>query len=374
MGIKTSLAELRARRGFSAAQLARKVGVSRQTVYAIEAGDYVPNTAVSLKLARVLETTVEELFQLEAEERRPDRTAEVTLLGETELMKPGQPLRLCEVNGRTVAVAPEIGGWGLPPADAVLVDLPRAGRRNCIATVKLLGNKWKTPSRILLAGCDPGVSMLAQSLQAQGCELIVCYENSSRALEFLRDGLVHVAGSHLLDKLTGKTDLRPLTKLFPRNSVAIFAYATWEEGLVTAPGNPKHITGVTDLARKGICFTNREQGAGCRRLLDSCLHKAGISTQQVKGYDRITVGHLAAARLVRDGDVDCCVSTRMVARAMSLHFIPLAEKPYHLLIRRPHLRLVSVQTLLETLGHVAFRQEVEACTGYNMRFAGERLL
>ena len=57
--VKTNLAELRAKRGLGAAQLAAKVGVSRQTVYAIEAGTYVPNTAVSLKLARALETTVE---------------------------------------------------------------------------------------------------------------------------------------------------------------------------------------------------------------------------------------------------------------------------------------------------------------------------
>ena len=56
------------------------------------------------------------------------------------------------------------------------------------------------------------------------------------------------------------------------------------------PGNPKRITGITDLTRKGVRFTNREQGAGCRKLLDSCLQKAKISPEQIKGYDRITMG------------------------------------------------------------------------------------
>src|ERR1700693_5042143 len=43
MEVTTRLAELRTKRGLGAAQLADKIGVSRQTVYAIEAGTYVPN-------------------------------------------------------------------------------------------------------------------------------------------------------------------------------------------------------------------------------------------------------------------------------------------------------------------------------------------
>lgn len=374
MCVKTNLTELRAKRGLGAAQLARRVGVSRQTVYAIEAGNYVPNTAVSLKLARALDATVEELFHLDTEERAAKQAVSVTILGNTESIKPGQPLNLCNVDGNTVAVAPEIGAWGIPPADAVLLEPVRKGKHAATAKVQVLGNKWKGAARILLAGCDPSVSILAQSLQAQGCELIVGYENSSRSLELLRGGLIHVAGSHLMDKTTGKTDFLPITSLFVRNTVAVFSYAIWEEGLVIAQGNPKRIAGVEDLTRKGIRFTNREQGAGCRRLWDDLLHKKRILAQQIDGYDRITAGHLASARLVREGEVDCCVSTRVVARAMSLDFIPLAEKPYQLVFRRAHLNLSPIQTLIETLSRASFRREVEAFTGYDMGSAGDRLI
>lgn len=371
MGVKTNLAEIRAKRGLGAALLAKLIGVSRQTVYSIEAGDYVPNTMVSLKLAQVLDTTVENLFELQPEEEQ-GQLIDAVLLGEPEAMRPGQLLRLCPVDESVVAVAPEIGGWGLPPADAVLVEQPRTGKALAVGKVRLLGEKWKTGSRILLAGCDPGVSILAQSLSAQDCELVVCYENSSRAIELLRDGLVHVAGSHLLDKATG--NLAALTKMFPRNAVAVFSYGTWEEGLVTAPGNPKRITGVADLAHKGVRFTNREEGAGCRRLLDSCIKMAGITPDQIKGYNRITKGQMAGARSVRAGEADCCISTRVVAQAMSLDFIPLAEKPYRLLVLRPHLELAPVKKLLETLSRASFRREVETNTGYDMRTAGERLV
>ena len=64
--IENHLGTLRQKRGISAAQLARTVGVTRQTIYAMEAGSYVPNTAVALRLAQALEVKVEDLFALPA--------------------------------------------------------------------------------------------------------------------------------------------------------------------------------------------------------------------------------------------------------------------------------------------------------------------
>ncbi len=62
--IANHLTAHRQKRGFSAADLAQHAGISRQTVYAIESGSYVPNTAVALRLARTLEVNVEDLFAL----------------------------------------------------------------------------------------------------------------------------------------------------------------------------------------------------------------------------------------------------------------------------------------------------------------------
>lgn len=49
-------------------QLAEAVGVSRQTVNAIESGKFVPSTLLALKIARLFEKSVEELFSLDEEE------------------------------------------------------------------------------------------------------------------------------------------------------------------------------------------------------------------------------------------------------------------------------------------------------------------
>ncbi|UOQ72771.1 helix-turn-helix transcriptional regulator [Hymenobacter cellulosilyticus] len=49
-------------------ELAQRIGVSRQTINAMEAGKYVPSTVLALKLAQVFGKPVEQLFTLEAED------------------------------------------------------------------------------------------------------------------------------------------------------------------------------------------------------------------------------------------------------------------------------------------------------------------
>jgi len=64
-GFVNRLREERTRRGWTQAELADRVGVSRKTVNTVENGVFVPSTVLALKLARALQTRVENLFGLE---------------------------------------------------------------------------------------------------------------------------------------------------------------------------------------------------------------------------------------------------------------------------------------------------------------------
>ncbi len=46
-------------------ELAKQVGVTRQTIIALEAGKYVPSLALALRIAKVFGQTVDEIFELE---------------------------------------------------------------------------------------------------------------------------------------------------------------------------------------------------------------------------------------------------------------------------------------------------------------------
>jgi putative molybdopterin biosynthesis protein len=374
MEVHNSLAQLRRQRGLSASQLASAVGVNRQTIYAIEAGSYVPNTSVALKLARALGVGVEQLFRLEEDARTPLYTEQVELLSKVSPAQPGQAVQLCAVNGRLIATFPEPGTLGLPQTDAVVLEPSRSPRRSAKTTVGILEEDWKTGDRLLIAGCDPGAPVLARHLQRQGVELVIAYQNSSRALELLKKGVIHIAGTHLLDEKTGESNLPKINKTFGKDSVAVIAFALWEEGIVVAAGNPKNVRSVSDFVRPDLKIANREPGAGCRLLLDSLLHRLGIVGAQVKGYDDVALGHLPAARQVQAGQADCCISTRAAARVFGLDFIPLATRRYDLVVRKTHLKLPQVERLIETLGRDAFRRELEGFAGYDMKAAGDRLM
>ena len=63
--MKNIIREKRKELGLSQEELAKRCGVSRQTVNAIENNKYDPSLPLAMRLARCLQTTVEELFQLE---------------------------------------------------------------------------------------------------------------------------------------------------------------------------------------------------------------------------------------------------------------------------------------------------------------------
>lgn len=58
----------RAIHNITQAELADLIGVSRQTIHAMENGKYVPSTVLALKIARYFDKRVEEIFQLEPED------------------------------------------------------------------------------------------------------------------------------------------------------------------------------------------------------------------------------------------------------------------------------------------------------------------
>ncbi|MEM9918704.1 MAG: helix-turn-helix transcriptional regulator [Bacteroidota bacterium] len=63
--MKNHLKTERAKRGMTQEELAKRIGVSRQTINSIEKGRYVPSTSLALKLSRLFERSVNELFELE---------------------------------------------------------------------------------------------------------------------------------------------------------------------------------------------------------------------------------------------------------------------------------------------------------------------
>ena len=66
--MKTHIKELRARYNLTQEDLAKKVGVRRETILFIEKGKYNPSLKLAHDIAKALQTTIDELFLFEDEE------------------------------------------------------------------------------------------------------------------------------------------------------------------------------------------------------------------------------------------------------------------------------------------------------------------
>lgn len=190
----------------------------------------------------------------------------------------------------------------------------------------------------------------------------------------LRDGLCHLAGSHLLDPETGQYTLPYLDKLLADGpKVAVVRLVHREQGLLVPPGNRLGLRGLADLARPGLRYVNRQRGAGTRVLLDQELARLGIDPAGIVGYAREEHTHLAVAAAVAGDRADTGLGIRAAARAFGLDFVPVAQEPYDLVLRADAVDDPLLAPLWELLADPAFRAEIEALGGYSCRETGLRL-
>jgi len=277
----------------------------------------------------------------------------------------GQAVRLGQVGAKWISVPVSASPYFLPEADGIVTD------RNRVAVFPSDGSARK---RIVLAGCDPATSLLAHMVERDaGIDVVHAPASSELALRWLKEGKVHIAGSHLEDPKTAEFNLPFIRREFGAEEIGVVTFAEWEEGFVVVRGNPKHIRSVGDLNRKNIWFMNRQNGSGSRLLLDKLLRGAGIAARGVQGYDRIAAGHLAAAYAIVSGDADCCLATRSAARAFGLGFVPLHSERYDFVFRRSTLDVPAVQTFMDVLQRASLRRKLETLAGYDTSKTGTRI-
>ena len=63
--MKNTIKVERAKKNWTQAELAKNIGISRQGLNSIETGKFIPSTVLALRMAKVFDTTVEILFQLD---------------------------------------------------------------------------------------------------------------------------------------------------------------------------------------------------------------------------------------------------------------------------------------------------------------------
>ena len=369
------LKELRVAHGFSQAELASRSGITRQAVSSIESNLYLPTTAVALRLASVLTCRVEDLFSL----IHRDDMIEGRLVGVLPQHDPkASPVRVKVTTVGTRTVVRPVTGLGellsfTVPADGYVVEA-RGQTSGATVRVTLSRDRRAIEQEISVAGCDPAIFLAGEHMRRQKDQTSVVgwTMGSMAALKALQKGDVHVAGVHLFDPKTGESNLPFLRRALKGSGYEVVTFATWEEGFLVRPGNPKSIRSAADLAEPTVTLVNREKGAGARLLLDQRLRAADISATQVRGYDKIVSSHFEVARAIAGHQADIGIGIRSAAQLFGLEFVPLQSARYDLVIPKAYLKShPTLANLFETLVSRPFRAEIEALGGYDTHDTGK---
>ena len=223
---------------------------------------------------------------------------------------------------------------------------------------------------ILFAGSDePALAQIARHLDRR-LFLFSLPVGSLDGLITLRQGLCQLSGAHLLDA-SGEYNRPFVQHLFPDREVRMLTLAHRTQGWMLAPGNPKALNGVDDLARRGVRFVNRTPGSGTRLWIDSELRRRGLSPEQIQGYDRQVNTHEQAAALVQSGEADISLGLQAAAQARGLDFLPLFEERYDLVLMPEHERLLM--PLLDYVQTSNFRKTLASLPGYSSIHTGQQI-
>jgi molybdate-binding protein/transcriptional regulator with XRE-family HTH domain len=362
-----TLRRARAARGLSQAELARRAGISRQALSAIESDAYQPSVAVALSLARELGGSVESLFG--GGESETPRQVDAMWSGR-EPAGGQAPVRvsLARIGGKVIAVPRPAAFLALAPAAGMLINL--RGKQAEVSTFRPPAEIDRT---LVVAGCDPGVAILGDWLSRMRSPVFAAALScsSANALAALAEGRAHAAGVHLRDPKSGEYNLGSARRTVARRPAIVVNFARWELGLATAPGNPLSIRGIADLGRRGVRIVNRETGSGARAALDEAIAELGLNTERIDGYRTELGGHLEVAAAVAGAQSNAGITIRVAADAYRLNFVPIREERYDLVILESEEDSAPVKAMMDALNSRRFAAEVGRMCAYDTDCMGD---
>lgn len=254
-------------------------------------------------------------------------------------------------------------------ADGLLVVPPEelGYEQGDVVEVELYRPVEEIKNAIVFSGShDLTIDLLSSQLKKQRTDMkiVSSHVGSMAGLMAIRKGEAHVAGIHLLDPETKEYNVTYVRKFLAEQGAVLYPFLKRTQGWLLPKGNPLGIQNVSDLAEKGIDYANRQKGAGTRILFDLLLKEAGLSADDVNGYDREMFSHLSVAAEVKGNDNAAGLGIFPAARAMGLDFIPVSDENYDLLMTKAFFDSEKGIWLRNVIQSEAFKAEVAKIGGY----------
>jgi molybdate-binding protein/transcriptional regulator with XRE-family HTH domain len=336
----------RRQRNWSQEELARRAGISRAAVSAIEIQRLVPSVAAALALAAALGCRVEDLFGPVAGACEEPAWA----------WPPShEPCRFwhARVGGRLLLFPAEPTAAGVVPHDGLLER----------GSLKL--RSYTVPENTLvMASCDPAAGLLAHEVAATSeLRLLVLNRSSREALDLLSRGLVDVAGVHLASAAAVDGNAAAIRSILGPG-YSLVKVAAWQEGLAVGPR--ASASSVQRLLGSRLRWVGREAGSGARQCQDELLRDR-------PGPRHVAKDHRGVAEAVRCGWADVGVCVRLVCEEASLTFVRIRDEAYDLCFAAGRGDDPRLEALVRVVRSEDYRARLSELPGYDCRGGGETL-
>lgn len=228
-------------------------------------------------------------------------------------------------------------------------------------------------NQIIICGQDMILDLLANRLnQCVEENVFRSYKGSYNGLYAMYQGEVNVATAHLWQGKTNSYNIPYISSMLPGTDVIVLHLLKRKQGFYVKKGNPKRIQSFEDLKRADVTIINREPGSGVRVLVDEKLRQAGISTQEVNGYQKVVNSHLEAAATVNRGEADVAVGSEKHSLSVpGIDFIFIQEESYDMVIRKEDFTKKSYQKMIEIIRSPEYQKEVAGLGSYNVENMGK---
>lgn len=279
------------------------------------------------------------------------------------VMSRGRGTQLTPLGERLLWVGQRVQARLTPQLESLSSELARALNET-------LANS--TPAVRMHASHDYALAKLRELLNGHGQGRIdVQYRGSVDAIASLCHGGCDLAGFHLAEGPLQSEILARYAKWLRPRLHRLIRFVTRAQGLIVAPGNPKGIRTVSDLARPGVRLINRQRGSGTRALLEQLLAHAAVDRARIGGFENEEYTHAAVAALVAGRLADVGFGVQAAAEQFGLDFVPIATERYFFICRQDTLDHPAVRDVLALLGSADFSKLLAALPGYAADRPGE---
>jgi molybdate-binding protein/DNA-binding XRE family transcriptional regulator len=339
------LREFRTKKNWTQAELARRADISRSSVAAIENGALVPSVHSALALVRALDCTVEELF---------GDKGDGTIAWAWPSSQDSPAYWEAAFDQKVLAFPVEAMPYSILPPDGWFDGQARKPLSTDASGMTLI-----------MASCDPAAGFLGAVMGSKtGVRVLSFHRSSNEALSLLKQGVVHVAGTHLreIDEPGGNA---AVVRDLLGKGFRLLRGAVWHDGVAVRPGE-----GLTELKKvrsARVRWIGRKEGSGARRCQDKVLPIG-------RAAESIAQNHWEVAMAVRQGWVDAGICHRLAAEQAGLEFLQVSQETFDLCYPT-HLendpRIVALRKVIRS---ASYRKCLASFRGIETRTSGDEIL